>query len=97
MTMLSSIPPEHLADVDHLADFDADQDHSGTLPTDCREPKSHPDVVKYLENRGPADGGRDPGPTPDLPAADPTNGVVGYYADSMAAPGIRLLPARSAS
>lgn len=46
------------------------------------------DVVKYLEGRGPADRGRDPGPTPDLPAADHTNGVVGYYADSMAAPGI---------
>ena len=46
------------------------------------------DVVKYLEGRAPADRGRDPGPTPDLPAADKTTGAVGYYADSMAAPGI---------
>ena len=45
-------------------------------------------VVRYLEGHGRARSGRDPGPGPDLPAAAPTAGVLGYYADSMAAPGI---------
>ncbi|HEX8769954.1 MAG TPA: MobF family relaxase, partial [Acidimicrobiales bacterium] len=45
-------------------------------------------VVKYLEGSSRADrAGRDPGPSPELPGVDP-DGVVGYYADSMAAPGI---------
>jgi len=45
-------------------------------------------VVRYLEGQGRADHGRDLGPTPDVRAIEPTDGVVGYYADSIAAPGI---------
>lgn len=45
-------------------------------------------VVKYLEGRGPADQGRDPASPPELPGVDPDTGIVGYYADSMAQPGI---------
>ncbi|MDQ6948320.1 MAG: relaxase domain-containing protein, partial [Actinomycetota bacterium] len=45
-------------------------------------------VVKYLEGQGRAPHGRDPGPSPDLPTVVPGAGLVGYYADSMAAPGI---------
>ncbi len=45
-------------------------------------------VVRYLEGRTPADGGRHPGPVPEVPGVDGTSAVTGYYADSMAAPGI---------
>ncbi|HEV3362851.1 MAG TPA: MobF family relaxase, partial [Acidimicrobiia bacterium] len=45
-------------------------------------------VVRYLEGRGAADQGRDPGPSPDLPGVAPESDLVGYYADSMASPGI---------
>jgi len=45
-------------------------------------------VVKYLEGQGRAPQGRNPGPSPELPTVEPGDGIVGYYADSMAAPGI---------
>ncbi len=46
-------------------------------------------VVKYLEGSSRTErAGRHPGPSPELPGVEPTDGMVAYYADSMAAPGI---------
>jgi conjugative relaxase-like TrwC/TraI family protein len=45
-------------------------------------------VVRYLEGRGPADQGRDPGPSPEMPGVGPDSDIIGYYADSTASPGI---------
>lgn len=49
-------------------------------------------VVGYLDGRGPARGGQHPQPLPDLTPAravrtGPTDGIVGYYADSVDGPG----------
>ncbi|MFN2504843.1 MAG: MobF family relaxase [Acidimicrobiales bacterium] len=45
-------------------------------------------VVRYLEGRCTDRGGHDPAPSPDLPTPDENAELTGYYADSMAAPGI---------
>ena len=44
-------------------------------------------VVRYLDGRAPAPGGAQPGPLPNLPTPGGTQGIVGYYADSVEGPG----------
>ena len=44
-------------------------------------------VLAYLDGRGAARGGTEPGQLPALAPADGTPGVVGYYADSVEGPG----------